>query len=192
MDKAKVRMIWEKMCELQVFDDFCKGEFVWFMQRLAAPDSVWFELHVEGEWVGVLFAEQIRLPWDANVHIFFWDKKLRGRVELVQEMIRWLFTHLKLKRLATTAPTYAKATIKFIRRLGFIEEGLLRQSYLYKGVLYDEHLFGMLQSDMDALTLNGGGNDERRSTEIKFEERSDQTTEGNAEHPPEFLGATGR
>jgi RimJ/RimL family protein N-acetyltransferase len=183
LSKEKIKLMWEKFCELDVFEDHAKGNFVWFMSRLSSADSIWFELHNEqDELVGIMFAEHIIPKYYAEVHVFFWDRKLRGRETTVQLMIKWIFDHLKVARMQTSAPAYAKATIRFIKRIGFIEEGMLRCSYLHKDVLYDEIIFGLLKDEF-VITNDGGDDHERRSTITEFEERSDTSTEAHAERP---------
>jgi RimJ/RimL family protein N-acetyltransferase len=147
LTKDKVTLIWEKFKQFPVTDDAGKDDFVWFMQRLASPTSIWFEYH-DPTWVGLTWFENIVVGQGADAHVFLWDKRLRGRESIVQEIGTWMFQTFKLERISTYAPSFARATIKFIERVGFKQEGVIRLGYKHNGQLYDYVCFGILKNEL--------------------------------------------
>lgn len=187
---AKVKFIWNKFNEFPILDDLAKGDFELFLRRIMAVESAWFEMHNQpplteqvGEFagfVGVMWAENIVIYNYADVHIFFWDSRLKGREVICKEMIRWLFDHLQVFRLATAAPIYAKAVIRFIKRLGFVEEGIQRKAYLHDGELFDQVMFGLLKDEFINVEVENGGDQDGRRNEIEIDVRSEQRTKEDA------------
>lgn len=69
--------------------------------------------------VGLLIASEA-----GDVHIFFWDKRLRGREGLCKSMAEVVLNTLGREYIWTTIPETERAVIAFAKRVGFVEEGL--------------------------------------------------------------------
>jgi ribosomal-protein-alanine N-acetyltransferase len=62
--------------------------------------------------------------------------------------LRWLFYHFKLERATIIIVESSKAAIKFIRTLGFQQEGVLRRSFLFRGEYLNSIIFGILKEEV--------------------------------------------
>jgi len=146
----KVRFLWGMFEKFpRILPDHLRGDFVWFMRLITDRESLWFELlNDDGEAAGVMWCNNIVWGVDAEAHIFFWDRRLKGREGVVRRMMEWVMDALQLPRLSTQAPSYARATIRFIKRIGMVEEGVVRKAFKYNGELYDYHLFGVLKEEL--------------------------------------------
>jgi len=147
----KTKFLWRMFQKFpQILPNHLRGDVKWFMQLLTDPESLWFEFqNDDAEWVGVMWCNNIVVGVDAEAHIFFWDRRLKGREEVVREMIGWVIQTLNLQRLSTYAPAYARATIRFIKRVGLVEEGVVRKAFPHNDRLYDYHLFGVLREEIE-------------------------------------------
>lgn len=69
--------------------------------------------------VGLLIATEA-----GDVHIFFWDKRLRGREELCRSMAKVVMNILDKESVWTKIPSSERAVIAFAKRVGFEEESI--------------------------------------------------------------------
>lgn len=68
--------------------------------------------------VGLLFTDT-----SGHSHIFFWDKRLRGREGLCQDMAKVAMNIINKDSLWTEIPDIERAVIAFAKRIGFVENG---------------------------------------------------------------------
>lgn len=106
------------------------------------------------DFVGVFYMTDITLT-EANVHYSFFDRRHKGRHNLVREMLKYVFSRYPfLRRVNVEIPGYAtKYTRHFIIDVGFALEGRKRKAITYKGQVFDMFLFGILKEEV----LNNGG-----------------------------------
>jgi len=74
-----------------------------------------------------------------------WGKGLM--TEAVEEILRYGFEELNLNRVEATTDSKNVASVRVLERVGFKQEGLLRERYSYKEGFHDELFFGLLASD---------------------------------------------
>lgn len=100
------------------------------------------------DWIGILYMTDISYPSEATVHYTFFDRRQNGRVPLIKEMLKHVFLKYGFNRLNASLPLYATPAFPFVKAIGFKDEGRKRQCRLYKGVYFDEALFGILKSEV--------------------------------------------
>lgn len=127
------------------FGEFCALFMVYDKTGNMEPKGLFW---VIDDWVGILYMTDISVPVEATVHYTFFDRRQRGRVPLVKEMLKFVFRKYQFNRLNATLPLYAKASFPFIKAVGFKDEGRKRQCRLHKGQYFDEELFGILKSEV--------------------------------------------
>ncbi len=128
-----------------IFDDISKGDITTFISHLTRKDAVWFELDDE---MGVLYATEIIVGLSANVHIAFWDHKLRERHSLIIECLAWLVNACSLEKVNASLPDFTRVARKHVKELGFQEEGIIRRFSRSNGQLYDLHIYGIFKEDV--------------------------------------------
>ena len=69
-------------------------------------------------------------------------------IELVKKHV---FTTLKLNRLQLEVFSHNLRAKKAYEKVGFIQEGVLREALCYKGKFYDEIIMSILKSDFESL-----------------------------------------
>ena len=69
--------------------------------------------------VGILLVNQLVPFQDARCHFIFFDSALADKRQLCLNLMGWAFENLPVEVLRVELPTYAKALLKFTRKLGF-------------------------------------------------------------------------
>lgn len=141
--------MWEKMKQYpQVFDDVIPRTFEEFKNGLLAPTNQFYEF-VQGEDViGLAAATQVRPRLDANIHIVMFDRRLRGREEVMKIALQDFARRAQLRRITACLPEDNRTAIKLALRLGFKLEGVMRKAHLRDGVYRDFHIFGVLFEEL--------------------------------------------
>ena len=101
--------------------------------------------------VGMLLLNEIRPEISATAHFTFWDEKFRGRKELCQAMLEYVFETYKFQRIEVRIPLYAKSAMAATERIGFIQEGRMRSRALYEGKWFDVNIYSMIPSDLEEI-----------------------------------------
>lgn len=108
-------------------------------------------LWVVDDFVGVFYITDIS-DSDAYVHYSFFDRRQKGRVNLVKAMLKFAFGKFGFNRLSASLPLYVKPyAFAFVKSCGFKDEGRKRKARYFKGEYFDESLFGILREEV----LNG-------------------------------------
>lgn len=76
-----------------------------------------------------------------------WGKGLM--TEALQPVIRFGFERMGLNRIEADVTVGNDASARVLQKLGFTEEGLLRQRGFWKGRYHDLRMFGLLRGDWD-------------------------------------------
>ena len=117
--------------------DKCVAHRPWF------PDSVWdsgpeyirqavhahladafnngklWEVWRGSDLVGILLVNELVPFQDGRCHFLFFDNSLADKFQLCFNLMGWCFDHVPVEVLRVEIPTYARALLKFVRRLGF-------------------------------------------------------------------------
>lgn len=101
--------------------------------------------------VGILYLTDIIPGFSGIAHFAFWDRRLRGREELIQKMISFAFEQYGFHRIETRVAMYAIPMLAAVERIGFKKEGRAREAVLKNGDWYDVNLYSILRREV----LNG-------------------------------------
>lgn len=74
------------------------------------------------------------------------EHRKRAR-EFVKQGIRWLFANTRYYKINAEVPGCVMTTINFMKKCGFTEEGIKRQSYRRDGELYSLHCLGITREE---------------------------------------------
>ena len=74
--------------------------------------------------------------------------------EALQAIIRYGFEKMDLNRITLLVISYNDRSIRLAERLGFVKEGVMRESAFFDGRFIDDVLYSLLRSDWDALDGN--------------------------------------
>ena len=125
--------------------DFSKGKEIFLgICESGSPDCV----------VGV--AEIFDYNRDVNMVTIGYrlNEKFGGKgiaTKAVQALIEYLFTEIGINRIQAFVMPQNEKSLNVLRRSGFVEEGTIRQGYVWKGMgTVDLTLFSMLKVDYDS------------------------------------------
>lgn len=108
---------------------------------------------VVDDFVGIFYITDIQPGVDCVVHYSFFDRRHKGRIVLIKEMMKYVFTVLKFQRLTVKIPLYAKESVFHFteKYLGFTKEGRLRRAEHFDDKWFDVNIYGLLREEC----LNG-------------------------------------
>lgn len=67
--------------------------------------------------------------------------------DAVEVILNFIFKQLNINKVAVRVLDYNTKAIEFFKKIGFKEEGLLRQDYFADGKYYDIHIMGLLAAE---------------------------------------------
>lgn len=159
LTKEKLEHYWEKLKKFEViFNGGVPSDFVefsqWFIGQDASKTIRAKGIIYEVDDVGILWMTDLGMR-SALVHFNFWDRRLRGRIDLLKEMVKYVFKEFGLERLEVRVGLHARPALYFVERVGFKKEGRLRNTVKYKGEWFDSNIYSIIREDLD-----NGSNDE--------------------------------
>ena len=158
MTIENVRRFWELARHFKyIFDRDVQDDFALFCEMIFSQDPkggvtsnglFW----VVDDFIGIFYMTNIVPGVDAKVHYLFFDRRHNGRVELVQEMVKYVFRKYNFRRLSVDLPFYSsKHTFNFLNQIGFTKEGRKRKAIWHNDDWFDVAIFGILKEE----ALNG-------------------------------------
>jgi len=112
-------------------------------------------LWIVDDFLGMFYLENIS-GQEATVHYAFFDRRHRGREQLVREMCKMVFDKYKFTRLNAFIPAYVgMIPRKFIERCGFQIEGVKKDASWWRGKLFNSYSYGMLPRYLEEKKENG-------------------------------------
>jgi RimJ/RimL family protein N-acetyltransferase len=118
------------------------------------------------DFVGIFYMTDIEPNVDAKVHYTFFDRRHRGRIDLVKTMIRYVFMKYGFHRLTAEIPLFAtkiysvdepsinQGVLSFVQNVGFKPEGRKREAVKFDNDWFDVQHFGILKQETDKWVLN--------------------------------------
>lgn len=117
-----------------------------FYNLLIARTNVFYEI---GDEVGLAIATNVRPRLDANFHLIFFDRSLKGREPLFNAIAGDLMRRAQLRRITAIVAGDNVAMQKFYDRIGLVHEGTLREATFRRGRYYNLEVYGMLREELD-------------------------------------------
>jgi len=114
------------------------------------PDSMVFDLWKDEKIIGQAAYKSIR--WfnrKAELSLFIHPEYQKKKIgfKVMEAMINHAFKHLNLHRLEVEIIDYNPAAIWLVEKLGFVNEGRLREARYFDGKYYDILRYGLLRSE---------------------------------------------
>jgi ribosomal-protein-alanine N-acetyltransferase len=80
-----------------------------------------------------------------DLHPTYWGKGIMR--EALQAIIRYGFEEMNLNRITLLVISYNDRSIRLAERLGFVKEGVMRESAYFDGKFIDDVLYSLLRAD---------------------------------------------
>lgn len=133
--------IWGK-----VTDDSLTNPDLFFVSL--EPRFVWILVRDDEIIMGLFLAEK-RNHILYEVHTMLLREAYGKALQIAKEGLQWAFNNLlNCKRITTMVPTYNILADRLCKNVGLQFIGLNRDSYMFKGRLYDMKLYGISKGDL--------------------------------------------
>lgn len=157
---AKVEEYYHRFEKYHIFSDDIPRSPEGFLAYVSSAGTIWFEVikNENQENVGLMYLTDLRPSWverrfiDAFFHAVTWDAKAAPRLPVAREFIKMVFKLFGLHKLQSAVPLKYGGAIRTLKRLGFKEEGTLREARRYNGVWFGVLLLSILEHEVS----NGG------------------------------------
>ena len=145
LSAEKIKYLWNKLKVYdKVFEKGRIGDFDAFRNMLCREDTLVLEM--DG---GLVILDNIIDGLRASCHAYFWENKIHALRPLMKDLILYGFFQFDLKRMECRVPFYARSVMRFLEKLGFKQEGRLRNAWEGKdGVLIDVLVYGILKEEV--------------------------------------------
>ena len=132
--------IWSRCAE----DSVDKDSFYPSSDSLAA----WL-LCIENDHIIGLILVQAETSVSIQVHPYLKaDFRHKGR-DMMTSLYDWVLENTSVEKVNAVIPTNHKKVINFSKRMGFLKEGLSRNSYRFNGKLYDRQMLGITRNEIE-------------------------------------------
>jgi len=130
-----------------------------WVENIASHPAAWVIEH-QGRAIGeILLDNFVEADGRAGLIIGILDPACLGSglgTEAIKAVAEFAFDVLKLHKLSMRVLSFNTRAIRAYERVGFVREGLERESALIGGVWYDDVIVGLLKRDFDALRGHTG------------------------------------
>ena len=125
-----------------------------WVENIAAHPAAWV-IEFEGRAIGeILIDNFVEADARAGLIVGILDPEALGKglgTEAIKAVAEFAFDTLGLHKLSTRVLAFNTRAIRAYERVGFVREGLERESALIGGVWHDDVIVGLLKRDFDTL-----------------------------------------
>ncbi len=148
----KLSRIWRMLKRSRtLFSDLTINDVPNFIAAVTSSNSLWFEVREDGVLIGIIWFGEMHQITDCLAHMVFFDRKPAEKKELCVLVVKWMFENFPLERMTVTPPVMYVRTVRFLKDVGFKQEGLKRRASLIGGRWWDQAMFGITRIEVEAL-----------------------------------------
>jgi hypothetical protein len=152
MSYEKFLLLWQMLQRYPtLFSDLTRGDQENFLNTVSAPHTMWFEVRTHGVLIGIIWFGEMHQITDCLAHLVFFDRQPAEKVHVCKHMVKWMFKNFPLQRISVTPPEVYHGTVRLVRQIGFVKEGIRRKSALLGNRWKDQALFGITREEAEAL-----------------------------------------
>lgn len=139
--------LWDKLRKYDaLWPDETRGDVVAWVEWCLRPSTQFIEAD-GGEAMFIL--SHIVEGLSANIHAIFYDHRVLPRVPLMRDLILWAMFEFDLYRLEARIPEFSHTLKRVLKRdLGFKLEGVLRNTFRFKGDLCNSVILSILREEV--------------------------------------------
>lgn len=157
---AKIQEYWKKFEPFHIFQGVKNEEE--FLNLIAGSEGLWFDIkdEDEDEVVGVMYLTDLIFDYhsrnilQATWHATVWDSKVAPRRDIARAAIARLMQMLKIHRLVAQIPTSVGGAIRAAKKLGFVQEGIMRKARKGKFGYSDLMMLSILDTEVESWVLH--------------------------------------
>ncbi len=152
LNPYKVERLWHTLQRHKtLFSDITSGDASNFILAIMSQNTMWFEVRERGILVGLIWFSDLHQVVDITAHMAFFDRRSFEKLNVCRQVVKWMFANMAIHRITVTPPAIYHATIKLLKRLGFVHEGTKREAVLIGGRWHDQLIFGITRSESEGM-----------------------------------------
>jgi RimJ/RimL family protein N-acetyltransferase len=141
-----------------------------WVENIASHPAAWVIEH-QGRAIGeILIDNFVEADQRAGLIVGILDATCLGKglgTEAIRAVAEFAFDVLSLHKLSMRVLSFNTRAIRAYERVGFVREGLERESAMIAGIWYDDVIVGLLKRDFDALRGHMGGGGETAAPALR-------------------------
>lgn len=141
-----------------------------WVDNIASHPAAWVIEH-QGRAIGeILIDNFVEADQRAGLIVGILDKEALGKglgTEAIKAVAEFCFDVLGLHKLSMRVLSFNTRAIRAYERVGFVREGLERESAFIGGVWYDDVIVGLLKRDFDALRGHQPGKSDATAPQLR-------------------------
>jgi RimJ/RimL family protein N-acetyltransferase len=158
----KVEKYWGRINKFGIFSDNMPKNAMGFLSFVMTTKAIWFEVvdltEDPSAVIGMMYLTDIVQGVEdqfveATWHAMVWDARAGIRRPVFKAAIQALFQKFGFHRIRTEIPLKFGGVIRQAKKIGFIEEGVLRESVKYEGVWFNSLSLSVLEKEALAWEL---------------------------------------
>ena len=153
----KVEECWGHITNFHIFSDDVDKSVEGFLNFVLGSGALWFEIvdAETSEAIGLMYLTDVKKSYTGSMteacwHSMVWDAKAGPRRPIAQDAVRAIFRTFGFHRLRAEIPMHFGGVIRQAKKLGFKEEGRLREAKQYNGIWYDALILSILAKEVEA------------------------------------------
>jgi len=148
----KVVFLWEHVrSHRTLFSDLTRDNFPNFLRYLVEGYSMWMEILIGDELIGIACFTHLERVIDTDVHMLFFDRDLADKANIGKKIVKWMFANFPLQRMTVETPRFYYATIRLAKEIGFKWEGEKVRAALISGRWSSLFILGLTRLEADKL-----------------------------------------
>lgn len=151
---SKIEAYWDRISKFPIFSDELEKSPAGFLAFVINAGALWFEIvDVDSEQVvGLMYLTDVIMGYknvmvEATWHAMVWDAKAGIRRPVFKAAIKALFKQFGFHRIRAEIPLHFGGVIRQAKKIGFTEEGRLREAKQYNGIWFDALVLSVLEKE---------------------------------------------
>jgi RimJ/RimL family protein N-acetyltransferase len=116
----------------------------------AFGNNCWLAIKEEGEIFGLAAFRAIQAH-TVEIHMYAMPNKCNKWKSIVKSVLEWLYSKENINKVIALVGVNHKTTYKLLKKIGFTQEGLIKESYLKDGKFHDQYVMGLTRKDIGRL-----------------------------------------
>ena len=113
--------------------------------------SLWVEVNIDGNFAGMVLMDNYNLT-TLKLHPYLLNQYRAHSRELIIELLKvFMKTPDFINKLLVEIPKHRRIVYNLAKKIGFIDEGINRESFLKYGIYHDQWLLGLTKKEIKDL-----------------------------------------
>jgi hypothetical protein len=103
-------------------------------------------VYEEGRLIGIVYFEGMLARRDIDAHMVFFDRQPHEKVPVSRLIVEYMFNTFPIRSIVVAPPTFYRATLRMVTKLGFKFEGIMKGMTVIGGKVCDQAVYRITRS----------------------------------------------